>query len=119
VTGGSIAGPVSAARPESVTFSGTRVTGPVSVTGATGAVSLVDTRVTGPVTLSGNKGGVRIDGATVTGPVSLTNNTGGEAVVAGNTITGPLSCSGNNPAPVNEDRKNTVRGPASGQCARL
>jgi 5'-nucleotidase len=119
VTGGSIAGPVSAARPESVSFSGTRVTGPVTITGATGAVSLVDTRVTGPVTLSGNKGGVRLEGTTVTGPVSLTNNTGGEAVVAGNTITGPLSCSGNNPAPVNEDRKNTVRGPASGQCARL
>ena len=119
VTGGSIAGPVSASRPDSVSFTGTRVTGPISVTGATGAVSLTDTRVTGPVTLSGNKGGVRLDGAMVTGPVSLTNNTGGEAVVAGNTVTGPLSCSGNNPAPVNEDRKNTVRGPASGQCARL
>ncbi len=119
VTGGSIAGPVSAARPESVTLSGTRVTGPFTVTGATGAVSLTDTRVTGPVTLSGNKGGVRLDGATVTGPVSLTNNTGAATVVAGNTVTGPLACSGNNPAPVNENRKNTVRGPASGQCAKL
>jgi 5'-nucleotidase len=40
-------------------------------------------------------------------------------VVAANTIARPLSCSGNDPAPVDEDRQNTVRGSASGQCARF
>lgn len=119
-TGGFISGPVSATRPELFTLSGTAVVGPVSVTGASGAVLIEDSPISGPVSLSGNTGGARLDTATVTGPVSLTGNIGDQpVVVAGNTISGPLSCSGNNPAPVDEDRRNTVRGPASGQCARL
>ncbi len=55
----------------------------------------------------------------MTGPVSVTGNTGGDNVIAANTVSGPLSCSGNTPPPGNDNRKNTVRGPASGQCARL
>ncbi|UVS77300.1 ExeM/NucH family extracellular endonuclease [Actinokineospora sp. UTMC 2448] len=97
-TGGRIAGPVAAVRPESFVLDGTRVAGTVSVSGATGAVSIEDAHVSGPVALTGNTGGV---------------------VVAGNTVNGPLACSGNTPAPVNEDRPNTVRGPAAGQCRDL
>jgi 5'-nucleotidase len=62
---------------------------------------------------------VKVDTASVTGPISVTGNTGGPAVVAGNTIVGPLACSGNNPAPGNDGRKNKVHGPATGQCAKL
>jgi 5'-nucleotidase len=119
VTNGLIAGPVTATRPALFTLSGTQLVGPLSVTGATGPVLLDKAKITGPVSLSGNKAGVKIDTAKITGPVSVVNNTGGAAVVAGNAITGPLSCSGNNPAPGNDGRKNTVHGPASGQCTTL
>lgn len=119
-TGGRITGPVTAFQPETFTLSGTTVRGPVTVMVATGPVLIEDATVTGPVTLMGNTGGVRVDTATITGPVTLLLNGGTEPiVVAANTITGPLSCLGNQPAPGNDGRKNTVRGHASGQCARL
>ncbi len=118
-TDGFVAGPVSAIRPARFSLSGTRVIGPVSVLGATGDVLVERARISGPVSLVGNAGSVRLDAATVTGPVAVTANIGGDHVVAGNTIHGPLSCRANNPPPTNEDRKNTVRGPAWGQCARL
>jgi 5'-nucleotidase len=119
VDGGLIAGPITAARGGVFELHGTQVYGPITVTGATGAVLLDKAKVFGPVVLSGNKAGVKIDGSTVTGPVSVTGNTGGTAVIAGNTVNGPLACSGNNPAPGNDGKKNTVRGPATGQCAKL
>jgi 5'-nucleotidase len=118
-TDGMVSGPISATRPGQFTLSGTSVIGPVSVNGAIGAVLLDGARVSGPVSVTGNRGGVRIDTATVTGPVSVTGNTGGDNVIAANTVSGPLSCSGNTPPPGNDNRKNTVRGPASGQCAKL
>ncbi|MGW5055206.1 ExeM/NucH family extracellular endonuclease [Actinokineospora sp. NPDC004072] len=97
-TGGRISGPVAAVRPGSFQVVGTRIAGSLSVTGATGAVAIEDAQVSGPIALTGNGGGV---------------------VVAGNTVNGPLSCSGNTPAPVDDDRPNTVRGPAAGQCRDL
>ncbi|MDQ3790081.1 MAG: ExeM/NucH family extracellular endonuclease, partial [Actinomycetota bacterium] len=119
VTDGLIAGPVTATKPELFELHGTQVYGRVTVTGATGEVLLDGAKIVGPVYLSGNKAGVQVDTSEITGPVTLTANTGGEAIVAGNTIAGPLSCSGNDPAPGNDGRKNTVHGPASGQCANL
>lgn len=120
VTGGTINGPVSATRPAAFTLSGATIAGPVSVTGATGEVAITGGRVNGPVSLTFNTGGVRLDGVIVAGPVSVVGNSGGAAVVvAGNTVNGPLACSGNTPPPVDADRANTVKGPASGQCARL
>jgi 5'-nucleotidase len=120
VTGGSIAGPVSATRPGLFTLSGTTVAGPVTVTGATGEVLVAGARVAGPVSVSAGTGGVRVDTVTAGGPLRLTGNTGGlPVVVAGNSVAGPLACSGNSPAPVNENRPNTVRGPTSGQCTAL
>jgi 5'-nucleotidase len=119
VTGGLIAGPVTATGAGSFTMTGTLVYGPVTVTGSTGAVTIDKASVTGPVLLHGNKAGVKVDTAKVSGPISVTGNTGGVAVIAGNTVNGPLACSGNNPAPGNDGRKNTVHGPASGQCAKL
>ncbi|MPZ81587.1 MAG: ExeM/NucH family extracellular endonuclease [Actinophytocola sp.] len=119
-TGGRITGPVTAIQPDVFTLSGTTVTGPVSVAVATGAVLIEDAKITGPVTLIGNTGGIHVDTATMTGPVTLLLNGGDEPiVVAANKITGPLSCLGNQPAPGNDGRKNTVRGHASGQCATL
>jgi 5'-nucleotidase len=119
VTDGLIAGPVTATKPKVFELHGTQIFGPVTVTGATGKVVIDKAKITGPVSLATNKAGVKVDTSQITGPVTLLGNTGGEAVVAGNTITGPLACSGNNPAPGNDGRKNTVRGPAAGQCAKL
>ncbi|MBB4909709.1 ExeM/NucH family extracellular endonuclease [Actinophytocola algeriensis] len=119
VTNGLIAGPVTATKPQVFELGGTQVFGPVTVTGATDRVELDKADITGPVSLATNKAGVAIDTSKITGPVSLVGNTGGAAVVAGNTVTGPLACTGNNPPPTNDGRKNTVRGPASGQCAKL
>ncbi|MBE1486355.1 ExeM/NucH family extracellular endonuclease [Plantactinospora soyae] len=119
-TGGSIAGPVTATRSVLLTLDGTTVSGPVSVVGGTGQVLVEKGRVSGPVSIVLSSGGVRVDTVTVSGPVSLVGNTGSEPVlVAGNKISGPLSCLGNNPGPGNDGRANTVRGPATGQCARL
>ncbi len=96
-----IAGPLSAAGASAVQLYGTTVRGPVSVTGATGSVAVVDSTVRGSVSLADN----------VTGSV--------EPIVARSTIDGPLACSGNTPAPIDLGAPNTVRGPASGQCAAL
>jgi 5'-nucleotidase len=119
ITGGLVTGPVAATGAGQVTLDGAQVIGPVSVTGSTGAVVLDKAKITGPIVLHGNKGGVTVDGAQIVGPVQVTGNSGGPAVIAANKITGPLACSGNNPAPGNDGRKNTVVGPATGQCARL
>lgn len=119
-TGGSISGPVTATGADLLQLSGTSVAGPVSVVAASGAVLLKEGRISGPVSVTLSTGGLRLDSLTVSGPVTVVGNTGNEPVViAGNTISGPLSCTDNRPAPVNEDRPNTVRGPAVGQCARL
>ncbi|WP_231934881.1 ExeM/NucH family extracellular endonuclease [Micromonospora viridifaciens] len=120
VTGGSISGPVSATRPVLFELSGATVSGPVTVSGATGGLKISQGKVNGPVSVTASSGGVRIDSVTVGGPVTVNGNTGSEpVVVAANTVGGPLACSGNTPAPVNESRPNAVKGPATGQCARL
>ncbi|MFD2763573.1 ExeM/NucH family extracellular endonuclease [Micromonospora eburnea] len=120
VTGGTISGPVSATRPVLFELSGATVSGPVTVTGATGELKIAEGKVNGPVSVTANTGGVRIDAVTVSGPITVNGNTGSQpVVVAGNTVSGPLACSGNNPAPVNESRPNSVKGPSSGQCAKL
>jgi 5'-nucleotidase len=119
-TGSTISGPVSAIRPVLFTLSGTTISGPVTATGTTGAVLIEKGRISGPVTLTGNTGGVRLDTVTISGPVILIGNSGSQpVVVAQNTVSGVLSCSGNTPAPGNDNRPNTVRGPALGQCSRL
>ncbi|WP_246835554.1 ExeM/NucH family extracellular endonuclease [Micromonospora sp. MH33] len=119
-TGGTISGPVNATRPVLFDLVGTTVSGPVTVTGTTGQLTISKGKVSGPVSITNNTGGVRIDTVTVSGPVTVDGNTGNQpVVVAGNTVSGPLACTGNNPAPVNESRPNSVKGVASGQCARL
>ncbi|MFJ8582812.1 hypothetical protein ACIRG9_30480, partial [Micromonospora sp. NPDC093277] len=85
-----------------------------------GDLTITKGKVNGPVSVTGNTGGVRIDTVTISGPITITGNTGSQPViVAANTISGQLACSGNNPAPVNESRPNSVKGSASGQCAKL
>jgi 5'-nucleotidase len=119
-TDGTIAGPVTATRPALFTLSGTTVSGPVTVLGASGPVLVEKGKVSGPVSVTASTGGIRVDTVTVSGPVLVSGNSGARpVVVAANVVSGPLSCLLNTPAPVNESRSNTVRGPATGQCAGL
>jgi 5'-nucleotidase len=117
-SGGTVVGALTATSPDRVSVSGTEVLGLVTVTGATGEVTVDDAHVTGTLTVRGNQGEVRIEATSVLGPVTLTGNRGG-TVVAANRITGVLTCQDNDPAPTDEDRANTVRGAVVGQCRRM
>ncbi len=115
-----ITGPVSATRPALFSLSGRdRLrTGDGDRRDRCGAIQ--NSMISGPLSATSNLGGVRIDNVTVSGPVTVNGNTGSQpVVVAKNIISGPLSCSGNNPAPGNEGRPNTVRGPASGSVRQV
>ena len=118
--GATVSGPVSVQAGASLLSLDSTISGPLSAAGAS-AVHLYSTTVRGPVSVTGATGSVAVVDSTVRGPLSLANNVTGsvEPIVARNTIHGPLACSGNAPAPIDLDAPNTVRGPASGQCAAL
>ena len=118
--GATVSGPVSVRNGGSLLALDSTISGPLSATGA-GAVHLLESTVRGSVSIRSATGSVAVTDSTVHGPVSLSGSATGtvEPIVAGNTVNGPLSCSGNSPAPIDLDAANTVRGPASGQCAAL
>ncbi|HEX5996969.1 MAG TPA: endo-1,4-beta-xylanase [Jiangellales bacterium] len=74
--------------------------GPLTVSGTTAHLSVVDTVIAG---------GAQINNNTTPGPI----------VVSGNSVVGLLACSGNEPPPVNDGVKNRVIGNATGQCREL
>nr|MDT0659968.1 ExeM/NucH family extracellular endonuclease [Micromonospora sp. DSM 115978] len=139
LTGGRVSGPVNVTGADWFALSGTKVTGLVTVTesgsvtltGAivsgrvivsesTGEVLVEQGKLTGGLSVTGNTGGVRVDTVTVAGSANVHDNTGGEAVViAESSVSGSLYCGGNDPAPVNEGRPNTVKGNSTGQCRSL
>lgn len=96
------------------------ITGPVTATGAA-TVELVGGQVHGPVTARDTTGVATLAGVRVTGPVRLADSATGDepVIVSGNVIVGPLSCTGNEPAPIDEGVPNSVTGRISGQCADL
>jgi 5'-nucleotidase len=117
-TDGTVVGTLTATSPERISVSGTQFLGLVTVTGATGEVTVEDVHGLGSIALRNNQGAVRVDGSALTGPLTLTGNQGG-TVVAANTVRGVLTCLDNNPPPTDEDRANTVRGTVVGQCRRM
>ena len=145
VTNSTIDGTVTATSPGAITYCGSTEDGKLSVTGATGPVMLGDggscaadtipslitiTGATGSVTvngleesgtltLSGDTGGVTLSASSVNGLVHVENNAGPAVTVAGNTVTGSLYCTGNNPAPTDNGSINTVSGTATSQCAAI
>ena len=75
---------------------------------------------TGPLSVTGTTGHLSVSGMVVAGAAELTNNTtSAPIVVSGNTIVGLLSCTGNVPPPVNDGVPNRVVGLATGQCKGL
>jgi hypothetical protein len=76
------------------------------------------------VSLTNNAGGVEFSGNTVNGGVTINGTSGPGSPLEGasteieaNQITGTLACGGNNPAPINDGRPNSVSGSRSGQCS--
>ncbi len=145
VTNSTINGTVTATSPGAITYCGSTEDGTLSVSGATGAVTLgnggscaADTipslititgatgsvtvnglQESGTLTLSADTGGVTLSASSVNGAVHVENNAGPSVTVAGNTVTGSLYCTGNNPAPTDSGSINTVSGTATSQCAAI
>lgn len=117
LTGGTIAGPVVVSGNGSFYATGGTITGGLTGNGGDDLV-VAGTAIGGPVLVNAMVGRVSIDSAQVAGAVSLRDSATGDTpiVVAANRVKGLLGCSGNAPAPTNEDRTNTVHGPESGQC---
>jgi LVIVD repeat len=120
LNGASVGGPVVVRPGGSLLALESSIRGSVAASGAS-AVHLYHSTVGGPLSVSRSTGSVAVVDTTVSGPVVLTANSTGavEAIVADSTVNGPLACSGNSPAPINLGAPNTVRGPATGQCAAL
>jgi len=127
----------SGARMLSICGDTTSVGGSITVSGTTGflligsaaddaSMPCTANSLGGGVTLSGNSGGFELGGNSVRGAVVVNNNVlsvgtpldSENAVpeIELNTIKGSLSCSGNNPAPIDDLKPNTVSGGRSGQC---
>ncbi|MFB9359484.1 GH92 family glycosyl hydrolase [Actinoplanes nipponensis] len=114
--GAQITGLVSVSRGASLYATGATLRAAVTATGA-GTVALLDTTVSGPVTVTGS-GPVSLEHSTLKSAVTLLGNKTA-TVVAGNTVGGPLTCSGNQPAPVDNGLPDDGGGPRLGQCAKL
>lgn len=113
-----IVGTLSSEKPEAIWLSGGRLTGSITVTGASGTVRVDRFTVSGPLTVAGTSHGTTIDRVAVNGPVALTDNLG-NVEIAGSAIRGPLTCTGNSAPHRDDQQPNTVTGPAVGQCKHL
>jgi hypothetical protein len=120
LNGATINGPISVRPGGSLLSLNSTINGPL-VALTSQAVHLYGTTVRGPVNLIGLTGSTAVVGSSISGPLMFSSNqtAGVEPILAGSTVYGPLFCAGNTPAPINLGSANTVRGPATGQCANL
>ena len=119
VDGASIRGAVLVDGAAVASFVDSEVHGAVLVDGA-GVVTIDGSDLRGAVAIGDVSGLLELTGNTMRGLVAIVDNhTAGPIVVGGNTIAGLLVCSGNTPRPTDGGARNTVRGIATGQCARL
>src|SRR5262249_30010690 len=116
--GSTVTGPVTVQPGASLYAFDAAIGGPLAATGAAGVV-LVRTTVTGPVAVTGTTGEASIEDSTIGGPLVLVGTTGTPALLSANRIAGPLRCSGNDPAPVDNELPNTADGGKDGQCRAL
>ena len=114
--GATVGGVVTVENGASLYVTGGILRAAVKATGA-GTISLLHATVTGSVTLTGS-GPVSVEDSTVSGPLTLRLNET-STLVAANVVGGALTCTGNEPAPVNNGLANNVAGPQLGQCAKL
>lgn len=115
----------------SLVASGSAINGGLDADGAE-TVQLLDSTVNGSTDISGTAEDVTVAGATFNGSVELSDNDQTNVnerfrkygfeygpIMSGTTVSGPLSCSGNSADVKDFGASNTVRGPATGQCAGL
>jgi hypothetical protein len=129
-----ITGNLNANGAASVAICGSTIGGSVNISNTTGPVLVGDggddgspgcagNTVGNGVTLNNNTANTELGGNQVNANVRFTNNTGpltsiedGPEIEA-NHVGGTLICTGNTPAPGNDNLPNTVGGARSGQCA--
>ncbi|MBP2471686.1 hypothetical protein JOF53_000558 [Crossiella equi] len=117
---GQVTGPVTVHRDATLVATGATLTGGVTAEGAA-AVHLLNTQTTGPLTLTGTTGDVTLVGGRLVGPLRLTDSrsTDRGPVLSGLSVTGPVQCRGNASAPDNLGVALKTTGPVGGQCTDL
>ena len=118
----------------SVTVCGSTITGSVAISRSAGFVRVgsgdapgcFGNTVGGRISLKANTAGAEVGGNQIGGSVVVANTSGNGLAqddsvpeIEGNTIAGSLSCSGNAPAPGNDNQPNTVSGSEHNQCKGL
>ena len=103
--GAVISGPVTATDPGAISICDTRISGPLSISGATGPVLVGEpatgdcpgNRIAGPVSITGDQQGTDFSGNTVSGGATLTGNVAGFVFgdLVPNEIKGPVVTGGN------------------------
>ena len=117
LNGATVSGNVSVSAGASLVANNATIKGSVSSTGAN-SIELDGRERRRRVHIDGTAGSVALFGVNVTQDVVLANNQGAAAGhLAGNRMRA-LSCTGNRTAPTNAGSANSVRNPATGQCAR-
>ncbi|MDQ1392997.1 MAG: 5-nucleotidase [Acidimicrobiaceae bacterium] len=93
-----------------------------------GATRCGANHIDGAVTLAGNGGGVEVGGNSIVGGLTVSGNLApnrgiptedSATEIEANVVTGLTTCANNDPAPVNDGRKNTFTGGVKGQCVGL
>ncbi len=93
-----------------------------------GATPCGANHIDGAVTLASNSGGVELGGNSIVGGLTVSGNVApnlgipkedSATEIEANVVTGLTTCATNNPAPVNDGRKNTFTGGVKGQCIGL
>lgn len=103
-----------------VSIEASTVDGTVSVSGVLGPVTVTGNSISGPLSVTSNSGTVNVSSNTVGGPLTVSSNTSpSSATVSANTISGPLECNQNSVPPTDAGTLNNSSGPAEDQCAML
>ncbi|WP_305782514.1 GH92 family glycosyl hydrolase [Symbioplanes lichenis] len=111
-----VTGLVTVAKGANLRVDGATLKAAVTATGA-GSVSLQGATVTGPVTITGS-GPVQVEQSTLKAGATLLGNKTA-TVLAADTVSGILTCSGNQPAPVDNGLPLQGKALKLGQCAKL
>ncbi|MGO1226795.1 MAG: hypothetical protein ACTMII_04265 [Brachybacterium sp.] len=119
IEGATVRGAVSVAEGAGLQLTDAAVRGPITSTGAE-VISIQASEIRGPVSISGTTGLLEIRGSTISGPLTIDGTTEGVTpILTDSRVEGPLSCTGNAVALDDDGAPNTVRGPATGDCAGM
>lgn len=115
-TGIAISGTVTVTDGGSLVLIDSQLRGALRADGAA-TVEAIGSTLTGPVTISGTSTRLRLVDNTVTGPVRLDGNTATAFAFTGNSVAGPVVCRDNAATIRTQIPHNELTGPRHGQCA--